>query len=454
MTLVGPDAPPGSPPAPPSGSGGGGPGRDGGEPVAGPSRRRLSARMIAVAVAVALVLAGNAAALVLLQDDDDLVAGEAPAPASTTVPTTAEPEPSPPPSDPAPAPSTTTTVATTPLGRTVAELSAFVADQRELEFLRPVEVELLGDEAFVDRLLAGSEENRADTDNAEKVLRALQLIEPGIDLFDTFRSFYGAAVLGFYDPELDELVLRGTDLTPYVRSTLVHELSHALDDQHFELHRPEVDEADDESALAFSALIEGVSVTIENAYTQSLSSSEQEQVSAEAAEFASRAARTPIPPIVTQLAQFPYLFGPFFLGALVEEGREPRVDAAFRDPPTTSEEILDPSVYLRGEPPVSVPQPGDEGLVIDQGSYGQWALYLTLDHFLDSEVANEASDGWGGDSYVAWDEGGRVCVRMAYAMDSSTDLDQLDSAWRRWADAHGDTSVERSADLVTVTACG
>ncbi len=419
--------------------------------------RRLSARVIAVAVAVALVLAGNAAALVLVGRDDEQVAGPPPTPAPTT---TAAPDVAPPsaPSPDIPPPvaeTTSTTVADTPLGRTVAELSAFVADQRELEFLRPVDVELLDDDAFVDRLLAGSEENRAETDETEQVLRALQLIEPGVDLFDTFVSFYGAAVLGFYDPETDELVLRGRELTPYVRSTLVHELSHALDDQHFELHRPEVDEADDESALAFSALIEGVSVSIENAYTATLSSADQEQASREAAEFSRRAGSSPIPSIVTQLAQFPYLFGPFFVGALVEEGREPRVDAAFRDPPATSEEILDPSVYLGGEAPVAVPQPADEGLRrIDQGTYGQWALYLTLDHFLDSEIADAASDGWGGDSYVAWDEGGRACVRMAYAMDSPTDLNELDSAWRAWAEAHGDATVARDGEVVTVTACG
>ena len=413
---------------------------------------------MAVAAAVALVLAGNGAALYLL------TRGEGGAPADTAAPDAPPatagggPGPSaapPEPSTPTTAASTSSTAPRTPLERTVAELSAFVASQRELEFLRPVEVELLGDEAFVARLLDGSEENRADVDNTEKVLRALRLIGPDVDLFDTFRHFYEAAVLGFYDPESDELVLRGSELTPYVRSTLVHELSHALDDQHFELHRPELDEADDESALAFSALIEGVSVTIENAYTQSLSPAEQEEVDREAAEFARRAASSRVPPIVTSLAQFPYLFGPFFLGALVDEGREARVDAAFREPPTTTEEILDPAVYLRGEPAVAVPQPSSGGLrPIDQGSYGQWALHLTLDHYLDNDTANRASDGWGGDSYVAWDEGSGACVRMAFAMDTPADLSDLEAAWRRWAEAHGETTVERSGELVTVTACG
>jgi hypothetical protein len=412
------------------------------------------ARLAALVVAVVLVLVGNAAALVLVNrsgdprgvpsDAGDLPApkGSVPEPPADTITTTVPPS------------STTSTAPRTPLERRVAELSVFVADQRELEFLRPVDVELLSDEAFVDRLLRDIEENREDTDQIEKVLRALQLIEPDVDLFEAFVSFYGDAVLGFYDPETDELVLRGAELNPYVETTLVHELSHALDDQHFELHRPEVFEADDESALAFSSLVEGVALSVEFGYRQTLSAEDQEASARAAAEFSQRAGSSPIPPVVTSLAQFPYLAGPLFVGALLEEGGEARIDEAYRDPPTTSEEIQDPAVYLRGEDPIDVAPPPAGGEIINEGTYGQWALILTLQELLDADAAALAADGWGGDSYVAWDEGDRTCVRMAYAMDTPADLNELDAAWRQWVEVHGDATVVTTADLVTVTACG
>ncbi len=421
-----------------------------------PRRRRWGTRSIALAVAVVLVLAANATALVLLdapgqesvlaERPADSVSEPSPAPDPTTT--------SAPPTTEAPSTTTTSTAPDTPLEREVAQLSRFVADQRELEFLRPVEVQLLSDGPFVARLLEGVEENREETDQSEKVLRALRLIEPGVDLFEAFVSFYGDAVLGFYDPETDELVIRGSELSAYTRTTLVHELAHALDDQHFELYRPEVYDADDESSLAFSSLIEGVSLSVEFAYRQTLSAEEQEESARQAAEFASQAGTSPIPPIVSSLAQFPYLAGPSFVSGLLDEGREPRVDQAFREPPTTSEEILDPGIYLRGEDPVAVPAPPAEGAIIDEGTYGQWALSLTLGELIGSEAGSQAADGWGGDSYVAWDEAGRTCVRMAYAMDTPTELAELERAWRQWAEAHGDASVETGSDLVTVTACG
>lgn len=401
-------------------------------------------------VAVLLVIAANAAAVLLLVKRDE----GRPRPTGPVPGTSAPPPAATAPAPPTTAPTTSTTVPSTPLERTVAELSAFVADQRELEFLRPVPVLLLEDGPFVDRLLADDEENREETDRSEKVLRALHLIEPGVDLFESFSAFYREAVIGFYDPETDELVLRGGELTPYVRTTLVHELEHALDDQHFELNRPDVDDADDESSLAFTSLIEGVSLTVEAAYEETLSPEEQEDSTREAAEFAGRAGPSTIPAVVTQLVQFPYLAGPGFLGALVDEGREPRVDAAFRTPPTTSEEILDPGIYLRGEKPRAVPPPSADGPVVEEGTYGQWALFLTLGQFLDGDAADRAAEGWGGDRYVAWDQDDRTCVRMAYATDTAGDLSELDVAWRQWAELHGDATVVTGADLVTLTACG
>ena len=406
--------------------------------------------MVAIAIAVVVVLAAGVAALVLTGDDGpgtDLAADKAPsttaeAPPTTPPPTTAEP---PPP----------TTEPRTPLERAVVELSAFVARERGLEFLRPVQVELLADGPFEARLLRDVEEEREAVDQSEKVLRALGLLEPGVDLFETYVSFYGGAVLGFYDPETDELVVRGGDLNPYVRSTLVHELTHALDDQHFELHRPELEEGDDEAAFAFSALVEGVGVTVESSYQQGLSADEQAESQQEAAEFGGRVDYASVPPIVTSLVQFPYLGGPPFVSALVRHGGDAEVDAALRDPPTTTEQILYPEIYLAGDDPISVPPPPAGGAIIEDGTYGQWVLYLTLADVLDGDAASQAADGWGGDSYVAWDEGpSRTCVRMAFAMDTPNDLRELDDAWRQWARAHGDATVDTTADTVTVTACG
>ena len=46
----------------------------------------------------------------------------------------------------------------------------------------------------------------------------------------------GSDTLAFYDPRTQDVYVRGTDTTaPATRVTLAHELTHALQDQHFDL---------------------------------------------------------------------------------------------------------------------------------------------------------------------------------------------------------------------------
>ena len=60
-------------------------------------------------------------------------------------------------------------------------------------------------------------------------------------------------VYAFYNPEDEELVVRGSHIGPYERSVIAHELVHALDDQHFDLDR-KFEDSKDESSLGFSEL--------------------------------------------------------------------------------------------------------------------------------------------------------------------------------------------------------
>ena len=145
-----------------------------------------------------------------------------------------------------------------------------------MPFEREVTVELADDTEFEQRLLEDFDEDAADLAVAGRVLQAVGLVEPGTDVVAACRTLLGAGVVGFYDPATDELVVRGTSTSPYVRSVIAHELTHALDDQHFELDRPAVDEAADESAFGFTGLVEGNAVRAEQAYRDTFTEEEAE----------------------------------------------------------------------------------------------------------------------------------------------------------------------------------
>ncbi|MCU1379394.1 MAG: hypothetical protein JWN29_2377 [Acidimicrobiales bacterium] len=349
---------------------------------------------------------------------------------------------------------TTTAAPAKSVDAVIADVEAFVARTRGLEFKRKVPVTLLDGAQFKARLLQDAAEQRADIEVDGRVLKALGLIEPDVDLYDVLQRFIGDAVVGFYDTDTHELVVRGGKLTPYARATLAHELTHALDDQWFDLDRPELDTGGrDEEALAFAGLVEGNAVRVEAAYRKALSSAERVQASLEEAQLAGKVDLEGVPRVVPQIIGFPYVAGPPFVRALVEAGGERRVDAAFKVPPTTSEDIIDPQGWLAGRTPVEIPAPTAEGKVLDQGVYGQSTLAVTLEPVIGTSEADRAADGWGGDRYVAWDAGGgRTCVRATFAMDTVGDLGELTSALRTWAAEEGAT-VTRQATTVGFTAC-
>jgi len=406
-----------------------------------PSRRSPLLVVIAALLVVALVLGAVGWLVTGGDDDDDIVdsaaATTSTAPSSTTSTTDAEP------------------VTEATLDEVVAELSAFVAEERGREFKQPVAVTLLADDAFEARVREDAVEDVAELEETEDVFRALGLLEPGVSLVEELQSFLGAGVVGFYDPETGELVVRGASLTPYVRLTLVHELTHAFDDQHFELHRPALDDADDERGFAFGALVEGNALRIEDAYRATLTEDERDDADAEEARLSAGIDLEDVPPVLPQLIGFPYAFGPMLVEALADEGGEARIDEAFGAPPETSEQVLDSGTWLAGDAePVDVPPPAADGEVIDQGTLGLWGLYVILISELGAPEAIQAARGWGGDWYVAWREGDEVCIRATVVMDSGDDLDDLASGLDDWAAAQDDASVTVADDSLQLDSCG
>jgi hypothetical protein len=336
---------------------------------------------------------------------------------------------------------------TAALHAAVRDLEGFVEAARGLKFLSPVDVSVLGDAAFRRKLAGGGTTEDAGPDVQAGVLRALGLPTGG-DHGGSGDVPEAESVDGFYDSDTKELVVRGTRLTPFVRQVLVHELTHALDDQHFGL---DPDVADDEAALADDALVEGDATAVEYRYVDSLSPSEQRAAADEDAAAGGTGTDTGSDPLA-DLADFPYVNGPDFVAALVAAGGQAGVDAAFSRPPTTSAEVLHPERYLSGRARAPVPAVAADGAVLDEGVVGEYLLGLVLAETVPAPEAEQAAAGWAGDHYVAWRAGRRTCVRATVVLDSPAETAELASALRTWAGDHRGASVEVSS-TVTFSRC-
>ncbi len=339
----------------------------------------------------------------------------------------------------------------------VAQAESFVSASRGLRFEHPVTVRLLRSAEFNDLLGADYQPSAAERARGARlfdILRALKLI---VGHPDPVRAAQARVetTSGLYSPQLHELFVRGQTINPQVRLVLAHELTHALDDQHFHLRAGPANF--DDATFAYAALVEGDAVVVASRFYATLSPADKQAITAiaQAQSPAVRSARAPIPPALLRIQQFPYTSGQSFISALVAAGGEDRIDGAFSSPPKTTAEILYPDRSLAGSRGPHVATPSAGGRVIERGHLGALVTSLALERLMPRQQATAAVSQWAGDAFVAWRHGAMTCVRdRVRSLDGRAD-GALESALREWSLDESATFQTNGVDgSVTFTICG
>ena len=199
------------------------------------------------------------------------------------------------------------------------------------------------------------------------------------------------------------------------RANLVHELTHALQDQLGQLEWPDGSEA----KVGLRALIEGEAEHVEAAWTESLSDDEREHF--EEAEQADRSddALADLETVNRALVAFfalPYTVGEAMVEVLDDAGR---LESAFEDPPNSSADILDPTRWLEPVEMLDLEAPPLDDGEVQQGeddTLGAHALYLMLADVHGPADALDVVGGWGGDRMRLFDAAdGTHCLRVSMA---------------------------------------
>ncbi|MFN8022357.1 MAG: hypothetical protein U0Q03_12600 [Acidimicrobiales bacterium] len=332
----------------------------------------------------------------------------------------------------------------------IETLVAFVEHQRELTFDHPVEVEFLPTAEF-DAGLTGFDPVY-DTD-----VYAGSMYE-GLGLADDYdadaASDTGASlVLGYFDGV--GVKVRGDQLTAPVRTVLVHELTHAVQAQHF-----------DSSSFTGPnslAMIEGDAMRIENRYVETLSTDEQAQVNDELYLGDDAEATAALPWTIGELQAEPYVVGPSFLAVLEDEGGTAAVDAAIRNPPD-DERLFDPWQYLDDEPISFLDQleaepPPHTEVVVPSRPFGLFEAIVVFDTWLPWAEVRDTLDAWRDGALVVVHQGIHTCVKVDMRVESTDDATRLTAMVDDWSAAAGTqvTVGDRLADgkpVVTFTSCG
>jgi hypothetical protein len=342
----------------------------------------------------------------------------------------------------------------------VRELVAFVEQARGHRFDHPVSVYFLSPAAYRKASQGGSDVSRptaaqrrdSELDAAE--LRALGMLQGDPNLLDAGRQLADSGTLAFYDQRFDVVNVRGSTMSVALRVTLVHELTHALQDQQFDIARL-LDTDDSERATAARAIAEGDATAVENAYVAQLPASERNayQSQSRAQRDHAEAGLGDVPDVLTTLFGLPYALGSSFVDLVDADPHGTtldRVDAVYDRMPAATSQLFDPRDYFDDVPVrrVTAPRWPTGGTQHDVDHLGAGFLFVMLSERIDPVTAMAAVDGWRGDRYrsvVVRDasEGahdGRLCVAARIELATARDADELHAALSGWAAAMPDAA--------------
>jgi hypothetical protein len=325
----------------------------------------------------------------------------------------------------------------------------YVIETRGLEELNPVERVFPSRQDAIDYIL-----NLYEQEYPEEVVWqlaqfyiAFDLLPPDTDYLESYLSLLSAQIGGFYEPEtkqMNTLLLSGEiidDELPLLEQIVYsHEYTHALQDQHFDLTATQALAGENRDYMqAILSLIEGDATIVMNLYTQAIAEKNPLgtalQLLAQGIQTNTLTLPAGTPPVIESELLSAYLDGSVFVSALIEAGGWEAVNAAFADPPQSTEQILHPQKYLDGEVPQEISLVdsvlGDDWEIIWDNTMGEFYLREYLQTQLTSAEANPAAAGWGGDNYHIFynAETDQLAWVMAIAWDTEDDAAEFNESY-------------------------
>jgi hypothetical protein len=327
----------------------------------------------------------------------------------------------------------------TPEGPTppaIATVERQVESVRHLRYTSHVAVNAVTQEQ-IDRRLTKNFDKTYPVDFYDRRSEAwgtIGVIPTGTSIRDALLEFQTGQVVGFYNPANKQLVYIGdTELSLTERFILAHELTHAIDDQHFGLGRLDSIAArcDDEAFTAGLGAIEGSAQFFASQVILRFPSD------AAAGGGGDGGSLDGVPPFISNLQLWPYGAGMTFIHDLDARGGTALVDRALTTFPVSTEQIIHPERWPNDAPqPVDVPDLGPAlgagWRDLDVMTAGEVWLQLMLALRLDPGDAARAAAGWDGGLYRAWTDGSRTAVVLRTVWDSPDDAREFADAMARW----------------------
>jgi hypothetical protein len=266
----------------------------------------------------------------------------------------------------------------------------------------------------------------------DKSLEAFGLIPKNFPLDAFMLDVLTEQVAGLYDPKAKEFYIADWIPSDEQRDVMSHELTHALEDQSFDVD-PWIKAArpNDDAELARDSVSEGTALAAMLDYSlrdQHLSIREIGDVTelirpgaVEEMDKDSKLAQAPI--VIRDSLLFPYIAGTSFSQQFLKAHTGWQdLHLLFEHPPVSTQQIIHPDFYLKGVGPAKVNFPKLQGIVpadwkpLEENVMGEFGVEAILKQFLDPARAAQLAPSWDGDRYALFEDAKTKELRLVFLL--------------------------------------
>lgn len=334
---------------------------------------------------------------------------------------------------------------------------ARIEHERGLNFKRTVPVEVISREEFQQ----GGVANRSYGTVDEQLWRSTFVVGDDSSVGEEFDALYGGSVQGYYTSANDGrivLVADDPDAVEVDRGTLVHELTHALQDQHFGISRETTTR---DERLGWLGLLEGEANYLMDIYEERCAT---EWECIDPATSSGGGAQQSFNEGLYLTIFHPYSDGPQFVHELREREGWEGVNAAYEQYPKSTAQVIGPDRY---------PDAPGEDVEIDDRSDGTWErlggedprtetvgeaglfaafwyngvidrqhIFSASGEYARYSYAHPITNGWNGDSLVVYEDGDEYGHVFESEWSSTDDAEEFAAGYEELLHANAADEVD------------
>ncbi len=259
------------------------------------------------------------------------------------------------------------------------------------------------------------DKNPAERYADAKAGEAFGLIPKHFDLDSFMVELLTEQIAGLYDPKAHEFYIADWIPLDDQRMVMAHELTHALEDQHFQIEKwLKAARPDDDAEMAREAFLEGSATAAMVDYMlqgtgQSLMKLPEFDPSILTGELGNTPTLRKAPPFIKDSLTFPYFAGMTFTVAVMKPEGWSVLGKVFNKPPATTQQVMHPDLYKSGHVPTKVTLPAIDSLLggdwkkLDDNCLGEFGLVEVLKQYLGEQRAKPLAAAWEGDHYLLFE---------------------------------------------------